>query len=405
MKKLTTTLIVIMIACGIRAAEPIKSAAAEQLMQLLSDINGNKTLSGTMACVNWNISEAEWVHNHTGKWPAIAAFDFIHLPWSSAGGWIDYDNTSLLEEWHQQGGIVSICWHWNVPARSGKSGKYAFYWGTDKGKEDEQTTFDVTKIFDPTSSEYNIMMNDIDRVAGILLKLKEKGIPVLWRPLHEAGGMWFWWGRDPDACNELWHKMYDRFQELGVDNLVWVWTQSSAWGKPYSDGYRWYPGDDYVDVVGIDIYNETNANTIRTKCYDFLNEYSPSKLVALTECGSVAEFGNQWEAGAHWLWFMPWYDYAVTSDINGAAFSQTAHGNADISWWNEAFSHDYVLTRDDVNALLTNGMSAPTTNRSTVGSQEIYTLDGRRVTTVPRRGLYIKDGKKVVISNQADWYP
>ena len=58
MKKLTTTLIVIMIACGIRAAEPIKSAAAEQLMQLLSDINGNKTLSGTMACVNWNISEA-----------------------------------------------------------------------------------------------------------------------------------------------------------------------------------------------------------------------------------------------------------------------------------------------------------------------------------------------------------
>lgn len=93
---------------------------------------------------------------------------------------------------------------------------------------------------------------------------------------------------------------YDK-EGVTFDNLVWVWTQSSAWGKPYSDGYRWYPGDEYVDVVGIDIYNEWNATTIRTKCYDFLKEYSPTKFVALTECGSVPDMGQQWQAGAHWL--------------------------------------------------------------------------------------------------------
>ena len=131
---------------------------SQSAAQLLRQINGKKMLSGAMACVNWNISEAQWVHKHTGKWPAIAAFDFIHLPLSSPGGWIDYDNIGVVDDWHSQGGIVSICWHWNVPARSGKNGKVAFYWGTDNGKEDEQTTFDVKKISDPGSPEYRIMM-------------------------------------------------------------------------------------------------------------------------------------------------------------------------------------------------------------------------------------------------------
>lgn len=395
MKKIASITITILAVCCIKAAEPVKSYEAQQLMQILNSINGVKTLSGSMACVNWNISEAQWVHKHTGKWPAMAGFDFIHLPWSSPGGWIDYDNISVVEDWAKEGGIVTICWHWNVPARSGNSDKFAFYWGTDTGKEDEQTTFDVRKIYEPSSSEYQIMMNDIDRVGGILLKLKENGIPVLWRPLHEAGGMWFWWGRDPEACNELWRTMYNRFQEMGVDNLIWVWTQSSAWGKPYSDGYRWYPGDDYVDVVGMDVYNETSANAIRTKCYDFLKEYSPLKLTALTECGSVAYIGQQWNAGARWLYFMPWYDYAVSNNVNSSAFNNTSHTNANIAWWNEAFSHEYVLTRDDVRELMTNGVDTPKTKSIPYGRKGIFTLDGRPI-QYPTHDVYIQDGRKVI---------
>jgi mannan endo-1,4-beta-mannosidase len=275
-----------------------------------------------------------------------------------------------------------------VPARSGKSGKYAFYWGTDKGKEDEQTTFDVKKIFEPTSAEYQRMINDIDRVADILLKLKQRGIPVLWRPLHEAGGMWFWWGRDPEGCNELWRTMYRRFQEKGVDNLIWVWTQGAAWNKPYSDGYRWYPGDDYVDIVGIDIYNETNATTIRTQCYDFLKQSSPTKLAALTECGSVAHIGQQWTAGARWLYFVPWYDYDVSNNTSNAAFMGTAHANADIAWWNEAFSHDYVMTRDDVKELAATAVHSPVAPVHVNANPSFFYSS-----LFP---LYIKNGKKYI---------
>ena len=115
----------------------LRSTEAEQLLLCLKNIEGQKTLSGTMACVNWNLNEAKWVHQHTGKWPALNGFDYIHHPFSSKGGWIDYTSINEVVEWNNEGGVVSIMWHWNVPAN--KSGEYAFYWGT----ESDKTTFDA----------------------------------------------------------------------------------------------------------------------------------------------------------------------------------------------------------------------------------------------------------------------
>lgn len=280
-------------------------------------------------------------------------------------------------------------WHWNVPANM--AGEYSFYWGT----ESDKTTFDVRKIFNPESSEYKQMMKDLDQIAGYLKLLKDAKIPVLWRPLHEAGGMWFWWGRDPDAYNELWRVMYRRFQEAGLDNLIWVWTQSSAWGKPYNDGYRWYPGDEYVDIVSIDVYNNNNANSIYTSCYKFLHDYSPSKFVALTECGNVPNISKQWNAGAKWLFFMPWYDYGRTNNPSSPDFKSASHSCCDAAWWKEAFSNDFVLTRGDMKALRqsTSGIAPVVSHRRGEGA---YTLSGTRVAN-PKHGLYIIDGKKVSI--------
>ena len=124
------------------------SAEAAALLQCLREIEGEKTLSGTMANVNWNINEAKWVYQHTGKWPALNCFDYLHHPFSSKGGWIDYTNIAEVQNWHRKGGVVAIMWHWNVPAN--QSGQYSFYWGTEADK----TTFDVRKIFDPSSDEY-----------------------------------------------------------------------------------------------------------------------------------------------------------------------------------------------------------------------------------------------------------
>ena len=109
----------------------------------------------------------------------------------------------------------------------------------------------------------------------------------------------------------------------------------------------WYPGDDYVDIVGRDIYNEAGASNIRNEFTTLQNRY-PDKPVALSECGNVARIPAQWEAGAKWLWFMPWYDYNRTLNPGSDEFRQKTHEHASIDWWEDALAQPYVLTRDDL---------------------------------------------------------
>lgn len=381
-------LLMLFMVSGISAQESRQlSPEAENLLQYLKEIEGEKTLSGTTANVNWNINEAKWVNKHTGKWPALNFFDFIHLPFSPSN-WIDYSNITEVYNWHKNGGIVGCMWHWNMPTNDGQD------WTCTPGTGNKETGFDVRKIFEPESAEYKQMMNDIDKVASTLKKLNQRKIPVLWRPLHEAGGMWFWWGLDADACNELWRVMYKRFHEAGLNNLIWVWTSAAAWNRPYSEGYKWYPGDEYVDIVGIDIYNNSSAGNIFSACYKMLRKNSPDKLIALTECGSLAPISQQWKAGARWLYFAPWYDYERTNNTSSEAFKSTEHQHCNVEWWNDAFSNDYVLTRDEFKRDLQTRINSVHSNTPTAiqGSYSILGTPWNKGS----KGINIVNGKKYI---------
>ena len=85
---------------------PNAMPAAQRIYDYLWESYGEKCLSGAMAKVAWNIDEAQWVYNNTGKWPAMATFDYIHLDYSPTN-WIDYTNTTVAEDWWEAGGIVS----------------------------------------------------------------------------------------------------------------------------------------------------------------------------------------------------------------------------------------------------------------------------------------------------------
>ena len=106
-----------------------------------------------------------------------------------------------------------------------------------------------------------------------------------------------------------------------------------------------------MDIVSIDVYNNGSADDICNSCYRFLRDSSPSKPAALTECGNVPPISRQWNAGAKWLWFMPWYDHSRTANPDSRDFASTKHGSCDAEWWREAFSNDFVLTRDKMKAL------------------------------------------------------
>ncbi|MDR2806397.1 MAG: beta-mannosidase [Dysgonamonadaceae bacterium] len=317
------------------------SPEAIKLYEFLKENYGRKIISGTVANVSWNINEAEWVHHHTGKYPALNAFDYIFLFASPATGWIDYGNTQVVEDWWKQRGIVSCMWHWNVPKRAG-SADYSFY--------TEETDFDIAKAVTSGTTENQIIRADLEKISNYLLLLKQKNIPALWRPLHEAKGnlgkypggtAWFWWGaKGATSFKTLWRLMFDFFKEKGLNNLIWVWTSETG-------DDDWYPGDEYVDIIGRDMYNLIDADGMFNE-YNTLKKQYPSKIITLSECGNVASLSAQWNAGAKWSWFMSWYDYNRTNNPNSPAFNEQSHEHFNVSSWKSAFADDRVISRDQM---------------------------------------------------------
>ncbi len=302
----------------------VTPGASTQAVNLYNYLKTNfltNIISGTMAAYSTNINEATWVHDHTGKWPALTCFDFIDHTIPNSGYVLYEAPFDLGNNWWNNNGIVSIMWHWRDPLT--KSG--AFYTAN--------TTFDVSKISDTGSSEYIEMVKDIDTIASYLKEFRDANIPVIWRPLHEAAGGWFWWGaKGAGPCKALWQLMYDRLVNYhGLNNLIWVWTTNTN-----SDALDWYPGHDYVDIVGMDIYPGEYQHS--SQYYEFnrvKEKFGGRKIIALSECGSVPDPLQMKQYGDVWSWFMPWNgDFTRADKHNGAI------------WWNKFFSYSYVITRD-----------------------------------------------------------
>lgn len=200
---------------------------------------------------------------------------------------------------------------------------YAFY------KAD--TEFDATNATVEGTWENKVFTEDLKNAAAYLKLLRDADIPVLWRPFHEAAGGWFWWGKDAASFKSLWIAMFNNFKTEGLDNLIWVWTTEG-------NDADWYPGDQYVDIVGRDVYNKETADCVSE--YTSIAENYGNKIVSLSECGTVGLISEQWASGARWSWFMPWYD---GTNEDG---SPVVH--ADEAWWKDAMSQEFVVSREEL---------------------------------------------------------
>jgi mannan endo-1,4-beta-mannosidase len=323
-----------------------KSPNARRLLNYLADECGKHIISGQMDA-SWTTNESSdmiaRVYADTGKYPAIKGFDFIQLPYDR--GWEQIDEAIEWWEGKNNGetlvpgkrGIVTFCWHWRV------------------GREDFYTKNTGFRIpykdgkLDVSSEAFAVLKDDLDKVAECLAELKNEDIPVLWRPLHEASGGWFWWGATgPAPYIALWNYMYDYFtNELKLDNLIWVWNGQNA---------AWYPGDDTVDIAGYDVYPQS-AKDYGTQKALFTATESAShakKIVAMTENGEIPDPDLLVRDGVAWSWFMTW------NDGPGAPEGTTDKDNF---WTGEyhntndhkrkVYNHDYVITLDELPDLTT----------------------------------------------------
>lgn len=248
-------------------------------------------------------------------------------------------STELAKSFWENGGIVTFCWHWNAPTKYITGQWYsAFY--TDS------TNINLKKIMDGEDKEgYDLLMADIDAIAEQLLILKEAKVPVLFRPLHEASGGWFWWGASgPEAYKELYRLLYDRLtNEYGLDNLIWVWNGQDA---------EWYPGDEYVDIIGEDIY--PGERVYQSQIASYLNaatNYSTeNKMVYLTENGCLFDPDLARRDGAMWGMWCTWSGEFVARDTSLFRLSEQY---TEESMLKKVYEDEDVITLEDLPDLKT----------------------------------------------------
>jgi mannan endo-1,4-beta-mannosidase len=317
-------------------------ATAQSVYDYLRSVWGKYTLSGQQD-LTWqdNIDQYQRVINDTGRAPAIMGYDFMNY-----GMWEGNPGLAQTEEaiahW-DRGGLVTFAWHWRDPDASDDTiGE--FY--------SDSTSFEIPLAngqLDTQSASYQNIEYDIDLIATELQKLEDAGVTVLWRPLHEASGGWFWWGRSdrtdglPAAYAQvvLWRHLYDRLTNgYGLNNLIWVWNGQSA---------AWYPGDEYVDVVSHDVYDGAQNYESQASLFNLTKAYPhEEKMVAMSENSNIPDPDAMTADGARWLWFVVWNDSdtaeGVTSDSNfwtGEYYNTNAHKV-------HVYTHEKVITLDEL---------------------------------------------------------
>lgn len=194
------------------------------------------------------------------------------------------------------------------------------------------TSFDLSAAMANTgSNDYKLILRDIDAIATQLKRLQSAGIPVLWRPLHEAEGGWFWWGaKGSGPCKALYALLYDRLTNYhGINNLIWIWNSESS---------SWYPGNSAVDIVSTDIYPSAGDHSVQQSHYNTLKSLcGDTKIIALTECGVIPDPAAMVSSGVQWAWWVVW---------NGAYINDGNYNSR--SFLTSTYNANSVLTLDEI---------------------------------------------------------
>jgi mannan endo-1,4-beta-mannosidase len=272
--------------------DPAATPEARGLLRKIAESYGAATFSG-----QHGLEELEPLRAITGVLPSVVEEDLMNFSTARVErqGWPPELAAPLLE-CARAGHLISCCWHWIAPARLRDTARWPWW----RGFYRKATDFDLpAALADRDGAEFALLLRDIDAIAVQLRKFSDAGIPLLWRPLHEAEGRWFWWGsHGPETFKELWRLLFHRLTEVhGLHHLVWVLTSEKA---------AWYPGDDVVDVVGVDAYPWWRGATLGRRWRRLLARFDGVKPIALTEFGGVPDLERMWRRGVRWAWFCSW---------------------------------------------------------------------------------------------------
>jgi mannan endo-1,4-beta-mannosidase len=199
------------------------------------------------------------------------------------------------------GGFNTFEWH----AKNPYGGDYSWENHPDK-------SINVVEAILPSGDRHQEFLIQLDHLAAFFNTLVDddgKKIPIIFRPWHEHTGSWFWWGKE--NCSEaeyiqLWQFTVNYLSvEKEVNNLLYAYSPDKI--DTVEEYLYGYPGDEYIDILGLDNYGDLRQDA--TNMARFVNmleiivslaneKYKPA---ALTETGSFTLFGNATMPEKNWF--------------------------------------------------------------------------------------------------------
>lgn len=367
-------------------SDPEATPETQKLMEFLSSVYGEHVISGQQEFYGESRDdEFNYIENLTGELPVIRGFDFGET--CPLFSW-DAGTTGRIISWvNDTGGIATASWHVNVPISmdSYTPGQTMAF---DQTTYSEKTDFVTANVMVEGTKEYEFFEEAVANLAAELQKIQDAGVPLLFRPFHEAegnggadgAGAWFWWSKEgAEVYVELYQYLYNKLtQEYGLHNLIWEFNSYT-----YSDeSAQFYPGRDYIDIIGYDKYNANsgvpNESAISSTFYSLISMYDNTKMIAMMENDTIPSVENMTAEGAYWLYFMPWYDQHLMSPQYNDPDTLT-----------EIYQSELVITLDEFKEMYADFQPSGTTvSRPTTTTGETTA----RVTTTTATVPTITDG-------------
>ncbi len=332
MKKIELFIISLIFSIPLFAQQAVNPAANDQVkevLQFLNTIKGKKVLSGQENLATDVMKWTDIVKDKTGKYPAILGQDW------SYGNKAYEKRRNIVEAasgYWKKGGLVTISWHQvNPDTWDGSINEGPF---EDCQEPMTQSRFD--ELLQEGTDLHQKYISHIDTIANYLKMLQDSGVVVMWRPYHEMNGGWFWWGAKNDFP-QLWKIMYERFtNHHKLNNLIWTWSPNITSGRENMDFDAFYPGDQYVDIVGIDGYNDLknwDNDSDEKKDLDEIISMAGDRPSAITELGTLPDLDWLSAERPQIISFLCWW---------------TNIEKMDDAYIQSVYEHPYTLTRDEL---------------------------------------------------------
>ena len=321
-----------------------KNASTETvaLFYNLRNLGKSKTLIGQQDAFNsfYQNSGSSDIKKTTGNDPSILGSDFMFITDKDNpnNNWYVQQENKIIQDTkdaYNKGIINTFCWHLREPYN-----EKSFY---SADMTSEQRT-DAFKSLAPGGKFNDWYKKKLDKVASVVSNLKDtngKQIPIIFRPFHEFDGNWFWWGANYCTAEEyisVYRFTVNYLRDTkNVHNILFAFSPDNSYTTPSSYLSR-YPGDDYVDVLGMDNYGDfdnkgTSGASLANSKLKLISDLaiSKNKIAALTETGyrvtSTTPAINNW--------FSTYLYDAITNNNLQIAY---------VMFWNNTSSGYYVPT-------------------------------------------------------------